>query len=123
MKRPLFAPAVALSAVAAVVFVSPAFAGQDPKPKAVTWTEVGPVFKKNCAGCHTGDGAKAGIHLDKKENLLKDKGAITAGKPDKSKVFLAVSGARGTKRMPPGPKPLDDKSIALIKAWIEQGAK
>lgn len=123
MKRPLFASAVALSAIAAVVAVSPAFAGQDPKPKAVTWAEVGPVFKKNCAGCHTGDYAKAGIHLDTKENLLKSKGAITPGKPDKSKVFLAASGAKGAKRMPPGPKPLDEKSVGLIKAWIEQGAK
>jgi len=123
MKRPLFASAVALSAIAAVVAVSPAFAGQDPKPKAVTWAEVGPILKKNCAGCHSGDYAKAGIHLDTKENLLKSKGAITPGKPDKSKVYLAVTGGKGVKKMPPGPKGLSTADGSVIKAWIEQGGK
>ena len=123
MKRPLFAPVVAISALVAVFAFTPAKAGQDPKPKEVTWTEVAPVFKKNCAGCHSGDYAKAGIHLDKKEALLKSRNAIVAGKPDKSRVYLAVSGGKGVKKMPPGPKKLDEKSVELIKAWITQGAK
>ncbi|MBS1709176.1 MAG: c-type cytochrome [Armatimonadetes bacterium] len=122
MKRPLFASAFALSAVAAVIVVSPAFATQEAAKKPVTFAEVGPVLKKNCAGCHTGDYAKAGIKLDSLKNIMESK-AVVAGKPEKSKIYLAASGAKGVKRMPPGPKALDEKTVAMLKTWIEQGAK
>ncbi len=131
MKSPFFAPLVALSAVAAMLVVSPAFAHQqEQKVEKVTYAEnIAPVLKKNCAGCHTGQYAKAGVHLDTLEHIKATKGAIDLKKPENSLIYRAVSGDKATeegkrvRRMPPGPKPLDNKTIALIKTWIEQGAK
>ena len=45
---------------------------------------------------------------------------IGAGDPDTVKLYLRVTGRAGT-RMPPA-APLAAEQIAILKAWIEQGA-
>ena len=48
--------------------------------------------------------------------------AVAPGHADKSRLFLAVTGAEGVKPMPPKGPPLDAAQVALIKTWIDAGA-
>jgi mono/diheme cytochrome c family protein len=96
-------------------------------------TDIKPIFDASCVKCHSGDKAKARLHLDTLEGVLKGtkQGKIvTPGDPEKS--WLVKSVAHLTKDpegwMPPlrnkaGIKPLTKDEIALIIGWVKQGAK
>jgi mono/diheme cytochrome c family protein len=89
--------------------------------------DVKPIFTSRCAACHGALQQKAGLRLD--ASSLIRKGAksgpiLTPGKKDDSPLLDAVLG-KDRPRMPPekdGP-PLTEKQIAVLAAWIEQGAK
>jgi len=96
-------------------------------------TDIKPIFDTACVKCHSGDKAKARLHMDTLDGVLKGtkQGKIvTAGDPEKS--WLVKSIAHQTKEtdswMPPlknkaGIKPLTPEQIGLIIGWIKQGAK
>src|SRR5690348_5362653 len=96
-------------------------------------TDIKPIFDASCVKCHSGDKAKARLHMDTLEGVLKGtkQGKIViAGDPEKS--WLVKSVAHLTKDpdgwMPPtnnkaGIKPLTPAEISLILGWIKQGAK
>lgn len=88
--------------------------------------DVQPFVQKYCTECHNAQKAKAGVVLDSFDAMLKagKKGApVVPGKPEKSSLYLTMTG--GGKQMPPRKfpdKPTKDE-IAVIKAWIAAGAK
>ena len=96
-------------------------------------TDIKPIFDASCVKCHSGDKAKARLHMDTLEGVLKGtkQGKIvTAGDPEKS--WLVKSVGHLTKDpegwMPPpnnkaGIKPLTAEQVGLIIGWIKQGAK
>lgn len=87
--------------------------------------EIHPLLEARCASCHSGDSAQAGLHLDSREGLLrggKDGPAIVPGKSSESLLILKVTGQRGLPMPPSGPR-LTADTIALLRAWIDQGAK
>lgn len=96
-------------------------------------TDIKPIFDASCVKCHSGDRAKARLHMDTLDGVIKGtkQGAIVvAGDPDKSWILKSV--AHLTKDsddwMPPlnnkaGIKPLTPEQIGLIIGWIKQGAK
>jgi hypothetical protein len=96
-------------------------------------TDIKPIFDASCVKCHSGDKAKAKLHMDTLEGVLKGTKMgkiVTPGEPEKS--WLIKSVAHLTKDrdswMPPlknkaGIKPLTPDEIALIEGWIKQGAK
>jgi mono/diheme cytochrome c family protein len=87
--------------------------------------EVHPLLQSRCASCHTGDSAQAGLHLDSRDGLLhggKDGPAIVPGKPSESLLILKVTGQHGLPMPPSGPR-LTPDAVAILRAWIEQGAK
>jgi WD40 repeat protein len=49
-------------------------------------------------------------------------GAIVPGQPEKSAILKMITPQDGEVRMPKGKTPLQDNEVALLKAWIEQGA-
>ena len=89
--------------------------------------DVKPIFTSRCASCHGALQQKAGLRLDASPLIRKGakSGAVlTPGRPDESPLLDAVLG-RDRPRMPPekeGPA-LTGKQLAVLKNWIEQGAK
>ena len=102
--------------------------------KDVTYTtDLKPIFDANCAKCHSGDRAKAKLHMDTLEGILKGTKAgkiVTAGDSANSIIVKAIAHATEDKDewMPPmpnkaGAKTLTPEQIGLVRAWIDQGAK
>ncbi len=90
-----------------------------------------PILSNNCFACHGPDEAerKAGLRLDLEEGAfleLKSKQrGIVKGDSSKSAVFQRLITDDPDDRMPPKEtgKQLSKKEIALIKKWIDSGAK
>lgn len=89
-------------------------------------THVLPIFRKYCNGCHNATEIEGGLVLENFSHTMKggEAGpAIVAGDSNKSRLWRLVSGLDDPK-MPPkdqtAPKP---DELAIIKAWIDAGAK
>jgi hypothetical protein len=88
--------------------------------------DVKPILARHCYECHGPQKQRSGLRLDTAAAALKGgvSGAvILPGKGNESKLIKAVTGAEDVKRMPPKEPRLSTKQIALLKAWIDQGAK
>ncbi len=82
-----------------------------------------PILTQSCAfqGCHNAASHKEGVILDKYTNILKE---VKVGNPSNSDLYKSITQTSASKIMPPPPATkLSPASIALIKKWIEQGAK
>src|SRR3990172_6996095 len=116
-----------VAAVATTVAVSATFARAAEPAAAPSFTkQIDPIFKKYCAECHNADDLTGGLSVENLEELIKggDNGkAIVAGSAAQSRLVQMVEGTRKPK-MPPGKKPQPKaEEIALVKAWIDAGAK
>jgi WD40 repeat protein len=88
--------------------------------------EVAPIFANKCQACHSGSVTKGKFDLSRYEFLLKGGKRGKAILPGKSADSLLVKLAGRTQKpfMPPkGEEPLTPEELALVKAWIDQGAK
>src|SRR5205807_2260871 len=86
-----------------------------------------PLLAARCYACHGALKQKSGLRLDTVELMKKggDNGsAVVAGKVAESGLLARVS-STSADRMPPRSEgePIKPAEIALIKAWIEQGAR
>lgn len=84
--------------------------------------DVVPILKANCAKCHTNGTYKGGLSLDTRESLLKSQ-AIVPGKAAESELAKRISSTDPDVRMPPKGKGLTAKEIAVLKKWIDDGAR
>jgi len=89
--------------------------------------EIQPILENHCYGCHGPDKHKSGLRLDRKADALQggDAGVvIVPGDSAKSPLYAHISGGEPDALMPPESenKPLSPAQIALIKAWIDEGA-
>jgi WD40 repeat protein len=92
--------------------------------------EILPVLRANCLACHNTTKAKAGLNLETPQLILVggDSGPATVpGKSAESILFKSASHADDPV-MPPkgnksGAKNLAPAELALLKLWIDQGAK
>jgi hypothetical protein len=86
--------------------------------------DIRPILAESCFACHGPDTArrKAGLRLDTEDGA---KAALQPGKPGESELFLRLTHEDSKKRMPPASanKTLTPAQIALVKEWIEEGAK
>jgi hypothetical protein len=81
-------------------------------------TQIQPIFTAKCAGCHGEKKAAGKLRLDSVDQIN-----AFEEKPDESELYQRlVLPAEDKKRMPKGGDPLPEAEVALIKAWIEQGA-
>jgi hypothetical protein len=99
------------------------------KPAANTFyaKQINPILDENCVSCHGEAKTEGGLRMDNYEHLMrggKDGPVIVAGSPDKSLLLQRVTLPVGHKLFMPaeGRPPLRPDDIALIKAWIQQGA-
>jgi len=96
--------------------------------------DIAPILKASCSNCHGGPSPKAKFDVTSKDTLLKggSKGKdIVPGHSDQSLVVLFAGDTIAKSEMPPlrnrtGTPPipaLTKDQLALLRAWIDQGAK
>jgi hypothetical protein len=113
---------------AAVLFL---FAGGRGSAQEIEFNrDIRPILSNNCFVCHGPDNnlRKADLRLDLAKEAFADRGGyyvLVPGKPDDSELFKRLVHDQKLKRMPPAKteKTLTKDQIALIRRWIEQGAK
>src|SRR5206468_4755863 len=94
-------------------------------------TEILPILKNNCLACHNQTKAKAGLNLETPQWILKggDTGpALVPGRSAESLLFKAAAHLDPDLMMPPkdnkvNASELKSEQLALVKLWIDQGAK
>jgi hypothetical protein len=88
--------------------------------------DVLPILENKCSFCHAGAVKEAKFDMGTYETLLKGgkRGQpIIPGKPDQS-LLIQLAGKTQNPAMPPKTEdPLTPEELALLKLWIEQGAK
>ena len=87
--------------------------------------DIQPILRSSCYSCHQGDKAAAGLHLDSKSAALAgglSGKALVAGSSKDSLIVTRLLSSDPRLRMPFGGTPLQPEKIALIRAWIDQGA-
>ena len=96
--------------------------------------QVRPIFSDKCFKCHGPDANKrqAGLRLDIESEAYKALKehprvhALVPGNPDQSELFVRVTSTDTALMMPPPDShlpALTEPEIALIKKWIQQGAR
>jgi dipeptidyl aminopeptidase/acylaminoacyl peptidase len=99
------------------------------KPKAVSYhAAVLPILQANCQGCHQPAKASGKLDLTVFKNMLKGgesgTASIVPGKPGDSYLVEQITpDEKGHAAMPQEKPPLAKSEIALIRQWIEEGAK
>jgi ankyrin repeat protein/mono/diheme cytochrome c family protein len=87
--------------------------------------DVQPLLRQNCVSCHGPSQQMAGLRLDRRRDAMRGSTfgtVIGPGNGEASRLYLRVSGTqRGTQMPPTGA--LGDEQIALLKAWIDEGAE
>jgi mono/diheme cytochrome c family protein len=89
--------------------------------------EVKPIFAEHCISCHGPSKQRSDLRLDTAAFARKggNSGAvIVPGKSGASKLIKALAGADDLAVMPPPERPRPTANeIAVLRAWIDQGAK
>lgn len=89
--------------------------------------DIKPILDTACARCHGPERPKSRFRLDNREAALKGGNigiAIIPGQSGRSPLIHFVAGAVEDMEMPPTGKgdPLTRDEVALLRAWIDQGA-
>lgn len=103
----------------------------EPKEKAVSFqTDVQPILKENCSECHLPGGRgtiKTGLDMSSYESLMKGTKfgpVIVPGSSLTSALNMLVEGrADPSIKMPHHKDPLPAEKAAILKKWVDQGAK
>jgi len=88
------------------------------------YQDIEPILNANCVSCHQATMAAGGLRVDAPENLLQGGAsgkAVVPGKADLSLLYTRLT-LTTDKRMPPAGT-LTEEQLALIRAWINLGAK
>jgi WD40 repeat protein len=106
---------------------------KDFKPKEpITYEKhVEPIFYKRCTVCHSGNVKEGKLDMSSYEALVKggkSGEAVKPGKGDESILYKAMartgSAQMRPRPMPPkGEEPCTPEELAIVKIWIDQGAK
>lgn len=106
-----------------------------PKPadKKVEYAkDIKPILESCCLKCHGAEKPKSKYRVDSREAMIKggdsETAAIVVGKSEKSPLVHFIADLVEDMEMPPKDKrekypALKPEQIALIRAWIDQGAK
>ncbi len=88
--------------------------------------KVRPILVSHCYTCHSADTKPSGgLRVDDRNGLLAGGNtgpAVVPGDPDKSLLLRRVIQKNVKRRMPLEGKPLSDEQVALLSAWIKDGA-
>jgi WD40 repeat protein len=88
--------------------------------------DVAPVLQRHCVACHGPDKAKGHFRVDSFELLLRPGSSgqrpIVPLEPDSSHLYQLITEANPDDRMPQKAEALTQEEIALLRAWIANGA-
>ena len=88
--------------------------------------EVVPILRKHCGECHTGDARQGGFSLNTREDLVAggDSGTpgLIPGASATSELVARITSDDPDYRMPSDGEPLPPEAVAVLKAWIDEGA-
>jgi hypothetical protein len=101
---------------------------EDRKPGEIDFhRSIRPILEKKCFSCHQGAKTKGGLDLSSRATTLEggefDGPAITPGAIEGSAVFHRITHDDPDEVMPPKGERVTDEEAALIKKWIEEGAR
>lgn len=89
--------------------------------------QIQPILAKKCYSCHGPDEAESGLRFTSREAALAEaesgEHAIVPGDIESSSLIHRIRTDDEFERMPPEGDPLSEAEIALMEAWIEQGAE
>ncbi len=89
--------------------------------------QIRPILQARCYGCHQPAKPSGEYVMTSWDRLLaggdSEIAAIVPGDLEESNLIDMITPTGGEAEMPQDAEPLDEKEIALIRAWIEQGAK
>ena len=88
------------------------------------YRDIEPILKANCESCHQATMAAGGLSVDAPESLLQGGAsgkAVVPGKAERSLLYTRLT-VTTDKRMPPVGM-VTEEQLALIRAWINLGAK
>jgi ankyrin repeat protein len=94
--------------------------------------QIKPLLERSCVACHSGEKPRSLFRIDGRDAILKGgasgAAAIVPGHSEKSSLIDYVSGKAPESEMPPsavrGRFPaLTTDEVALLRAWIDQGAE
>jgi hypothetical protein len=86
--------------------------------------QVLPLLRKECSVCHAGAAAPGGYSMETADKILaggRHGAAVVSGKSAQSTMLRYLTGELKP-QMPPG-KPLAMDTIAVLRRWIDEGAK
>lgn len=98
--------------------------GAQAAPPVVFSKQVLPVLRAQCFSCHAGANPASGYSLETRDRMLaggRHGAAILVGKGAQSSLILYMTGELKPKMPPNGA--LDLEKIAVIRRWIDEGAK
>ena len=115
---------ICLAAVAAITILPSVVAADE----AVSFRkDIAPILLDSCVACHGPKKAEGGYRVDSYERVTKEGDSAMAGfaasSLDDSEAFRRIISEDAEERMPLEADPLPAEQIALIKRWIEEGAK
>ena len=87
--------------------------------------DIKPILQVACVRCHARGNDKGGFSIETRESLLKGgdtRPAVVPGRSDDSFLIALVSGLEPDMVMPKKGSRLTGDQIALLRAWIDQGA-
>jgi WD40 repeat protein len=89
--------------------------------------DIAPILLEKCQACHSPRKAENAYRVESYARVMAagDSGmaGFVAGKVDESEAFRRITSQDKAERMPSDGDPLPADQIALIKRWIEEGAK
>lgn len=88
--------------------------------------DVAPILRTECLTCHNHRDRRGGLSLETRRALLQggESGAVVVpGEPEVSYLLDLLEPTDGHAEMPKQAKPLQEGQIAIIRNWIEAGAK
>ncbi|MGF1581010.1 MAG: c-type cytochrome domain-containing protein [Gemmataceae bacterium] len=88
--------------------------------------DIEPIFYKRCIACHSGKILDSNFDISTYEKLVKGgkRGSpVVAGKSHKSFLYTTLTRTKRPYMPPRGEDPVTPEELALIKLWIDQGAK
>ncbi len=89
--------------------------------------DVHPLLAEHCLSCHGADKQKGGLRLDSREAALTGGSsygpAIIPGRSADSPLIQFIAHLEPDLEMPPDEEMLSEQAIAVLRAWIDQGAK
>jgi hypothetical protein len=117
---------IALAVLVAIHLSGAEAKGQDTKAVIDYASQVRPLLTKHCVSCHGPAKQRAGIRLDTGVEVLrggKGGAVVVPHKSGESPLIKAVLGLDDLAKMPKDAAPLSDAEVALLRAWIDQGAR